>query len=778
MNWYKNTKLKVKFSIMAVVISLLILIISFLCVFLLKNVSKKYDKIVENNRALIEKSVHVTSILTELRFAQLTLDGAQSPLALGDFDKARENIRIPYEESKKALEDLKQSLDSIESLNQPEDGIDKKDEIAASEYLMETVDDYYEKYLEHINLHEQGVFHDANGKLTPEHKQHLDDVKAVAEEMFGDLKSNGAVASLSLSNFGDMINRLDLASQNAQKQATILILIGLIVMIIIIFNIIFISKSITKPINTIMDAADNVAKGNVDIDIRSNDTNEMGAISNAISNMVYIFQGMLEDINKLSKELNEGNISYKINQNKYSGVFKQAVESINGATNILITDTLDILDTVDNFGKGNFDVEIVEFKGEKIVATQTLREIQLSLKSVSNEINNLVNAANDGNLEYKIDNTTYSGNWKDTINGLNKFLENVVIPIKETQNALNQFSVGNFEHRITNEYKGEFDNIKQTVNSTAENIGSYISEISSILDEMAHKNFDVSIDREYLGDFKQIQKSVNSIVKNLNMLTKDIISSAEQVSDGAKQISESSISLAEGATEQAESVEKLNNVVKLISEQTEENTKGSNKANSLAIETRENASKGSKQMNDMLEAMEEINTASNSISNIIKVIDDIAFQTKILALNAAVEAARAGEHGKGFAVVAEEVRNLAARSQQAARETTELIESSVQKVEEGSRIANSTAKALLDIVTQIEDISSLVETCAKSSNEQEKSISEIRESISQISIVTQNNTATSEESAAAAQELASQAELFYSSVADFKLKDDSSLDIE
>lgn len=317
------------------------------------------------------------------------------------------------------------------------------------------------------------------------------------------------------------------------------------------------------------------------------------------------------------------------------------------------------------------------------------------------------------------------------------------------------------------------DETRLLADSTAETVmrlNGVVSDISGLLSAMADGNFAVECDKEYSGDFAPLTVAIRTIISSLNMTLQEIRVSSEQVYGGSEQVSQGSQSLAQGATEQASSIEELSATIADISTQLAANAENARTAKNLSVETETEVANGSKQMTQMIAAMGEISTASSEIGKIIKTIDDIAFQTNILALNAAVEAARAGNAGKGFAVVADEVRNLASKSASAAKDTTALIQGSIDAVANGTAIADKTAHSLAIIVEKSNEVNRLIGAIASANIEEASSINEINMGVEQISAVVQTNSATAQESAAASEELSGQASSLQSLVAKFRLK--------
>ena len=399
--------------------------------------------------------------------------------------------------------------------------------------------------------------------------------------------------------------------------------------------------------------------------------------------------------------------------------------------------------------------------------------IQACIRNVNALVTDAVmlsGAAVEGRLATRADATKHGGEFRKIVEGVNNTLDAVIKPVNEAAEVLQEMSAGNLQVRVKGNYQGDHADIKNALNNTLDALSDYVTEIAAVLSEMANGNMNQQITSDYRGDFSAIKEALNLILESLNTTLGDINTAADQVAAGSNQVSDGSQALSQGTTEQASSIEQLTSSINEVANQTRKNAMSANEANELAVTASTNAERGNGQMQDMLKAMTDINTSSNNISKIIKVIDDIAFQTNILALNAAVEAARAGQHGKGFAVVAEEVRTLAARSASAAKETTGMIEGSIDKVQAGTRIANETAEALDKIVGDVSKVATLVSSIANASNDQATAITQINQGVEQVSQVIQTNSATAEQSAAASEELSSQADLLKEMVSRFRLR--------
>ncbi len=342
-------------------------------------------------------------------------------------------------------------------------------------------------------------------------------------------------------------------------------------------------------------------------------------------------------------------------------------------------------------------------------------------------------------------------------------------PLSEIEDVALKLAEGDFNINMSYNSDDEIGSLMSSMNKMVSITNGIILDTVRGLREIANGNFNISPTTEFVGVYKQIQDAIQIILEKLSETMTQIIGASDQVASASEQVALAAQSLSEGATEQASAIEEVAASLNEVSEQVIVNAKNAQESTVITEDTKKVILTGNEQMDKMIVAMKEISDTSRQIRNIIETINDIANETNLLSLNASIEAARAGEAGRGFTVVANEVRNLANGSAEAVQETSSLIENTIKSIENGTNVANITAETLISIVEKSENVTSLINTIAKSFEEQAVSVNEINKAIEQISGVVQANSATAEESAAASEEMTSQAFMLKELVKQFNL---------
>jgi len=383
------------------------------------------------------------------------------------------------------------------------------------------------------------------------------------------------------------------------------------------------------------------------------------------------------------------------------------------------------IEIANQVSEGNTDVEIiVESKDETGMLSEAMLHMVERIRSLYEDAAYLSSESLAGRLKSRADVYKHSGDFRKIIKGINDTLDAIVTPLTEAMNVMDKLSHKDLTARVTGVYKGDLDLFKENINLAAKNLEDSLVQVGFAVD---------------------------------------------QISSASGEISSGSQTLAEATSEQASSLEEISSSLEEINSLTASNADNAKSGLKLADMAVHSVEEGNLAMGRMSEAMMAILKSSEETSKIIKTIDEIAFQTNLLALNAAVEAARAGEAGKGFAVVAEEVKNLALRSGEAARNTNVLIDEAGRNSEMGSKIVEQVSQSFVEMKDQFTKVKSIVNEISASSDEQAHGVNQITTSVNDMNRVTQQNAANAEESAAAAEQLNSQAAELKSMVNQYKL---------
>ena len=578
--------------------------------------------------------------------------------------------------------------------------------------------------------------------------------------------------------------------EQAQSARTLVLTLSAAAILLALLFATLITRSLTRPINQVVDAVRKMAAGDMNFELKSTAKDEVAEVMRSVTAAQASIQALIADANTLSTAAIEGRLATRADASRHQGDFRKIVEGVNQTLDAVIGPLNVAANYVDRISKGDIPEKITDsYNGDFNTIKNNLNTCIDAVNKLVADARALSVAAVEGRLATRADATQHQGDFRRVVEGVNKTLDAVIGPLNVAANYVDRISKGDIPEKITDSYNGDFNTIKNNLNTcitavnklvedanmlsaaavagkletradTAQHQGDFrrivegvnetldavvspIQDVQRVMGAMSQGDMTQTITQAYQGDFAVLKDAINDTIGKLSETIAQIITAADALSNASGQVSATAQSLSQASSEQAASVEETTASLEQMTASVNQNTENAKITDNMATKSAKEAGEGGEAVGKTVDAMK-------SIADKIGIIDDIAYQTNLLALNAAIEAARAGEHGKGFAVVAAEVRKLAERSQVAAQEIGELAGSSVKMAERAGNLFD-------EMVPSIQKTSDLVQEIASASQEQSTGVAQINSAMGQLNKATQQNASASEELAATAEELGGQA---------------------
>lgn len=530
--------------------------------------------------------------------------------------------------------------------------------------------------------------------------------------------------------------------------------------------------AVVDPLNMAATYVDNLSKGVIPAEITASYNGDFNAIKNNLNACGSSIKALVADSNLLAHATVAGDLTARADAEKHLGEYRKVIEGLNSSLDAVITPLNMAASYVDNLSKGITPNEIVSsYNGDFNIIKNNLNACGQSIKALVADGNMLAQASEAGDLSKRVDATKHLGEYRKVMEGLNSTLDAIVTPLNMAAGCMESIASGDIPAKITDHYHGDFNIIKNNLNTCIDAVNRLVND-ANMLSEAANQGristrADVS---QHQGDFRKIVEGFNATLETIVTPIVAIKEAVETITTAASEISSGNSDLSSRTERQASSLEETAASMEELASTVKQNAENAKQANQLALAASKVAVKGGQVVTDVVATMSAMNASSKKIEDIISVIDGIAFQTNILALNAAVEAARAGEQGRGFAVVAGEVRNLAQRSADAAKEIKLLITDSVTKTAEGTKQVESAGKTMDEVVISVKRVADIISEIAAASIEQSQGIDQVNNALVNMDEVTQQNSALVEQAAAAAESLVEQANTLTDVISAFKLE--------